>query len=153
MVKLRIMLISILCIFFIGCSNNTENYNNKEQKTSIDVVNTEEDNKAEDERIHEATAHTDEEYEALKDNTDYLYNYYAMDNGGVGVKVVSGVFSSVDEIIENGTIVYNFIKDNNIVLTVEQKIIKPIIKGRNSFELIQADIKINEFDKIEIGLK
>lgn len=153
MVKLRIMLISILCIFFIGCSNNTENYNNKEQKTSIDVVNTEEDNKAEDERIHEATAHTDEEYEALKDNTDYLYNYYVMDNGGVGVKVVSGVFSSVDEIIENGTIVYNFIKDNNIVLTAEQKIIKPIIKGRNSFELIQADIKINEFDKIEIGLK
>lgn len=73
--------------------------------------------------------------------------------GGVGVKVVSGVFSSVDEIIESGTIVYNFIKDNNIVLTVEQKIIKPIIKGRNSFELIQADIKINEFDKIEIGLK
>ena len=148
MVKLRIMLISILCIFFIGCSNNTENYNNKEQKTSIDVVN-----KAEDERIHEATAHTDEEYEALKDNTDYLYNYYAMDNGGVDVKVVSGVFSSVDEIIENGTIVYNFIKDNNIVLTVEQKMIKPIIKGRNSFELIQVDIKINEFDKIEIGLK
>ena len=82
MLKLRIMLISILCIFFIGCSNNTENYNNKEQKTSIDVVNTKEDNKAEDERIHEATAHTDEEYEALKDNTDYLYNYYAMDNGG-----------------------------------------------------------------------
>lgn len=73
--------------------------------------------------------------------------------GGVDVKVVSGVFSSVDEIIENGTIVYNFIKDNNIVLTVEQKMIKPIIKGRNSFELIQVDIKINEFDKIEIGLK
>lgn len=92
MVKLRIMLISILCIFFIGCSNNTENYNNKEQKTSIDVVNTEEDNKAEDERIHEATAHTDEEYEALKDNTDYLYNYYAMDNGELVLKLYPEFF-------------------------------------------------------------
>lgn len=153
MVKLRIMLISILCIFFIGCSNNTENYNNKEQKTSIDVVNTEEDNKAEDERIHEATAHTDEEYEALKDNTDYLYNYYAMDNGGINVKVVSGVTSSVDEVIESGTLVYSFIKGNDVVFKVEQDIVKPIVKGENVFELIIADIKIDEFNKIEVNLK
>lgn len=153
MAKLRIVLISMLCILFIGCSNKAKDYNNKEQKTSVSVADLEEDNEVEEERIHEATAHTDEDYEKLKDNTDYLYNYYAMDNGGVNVDVVSGVVSSVDETIENGTIVYNFIKDNNIVLTVEQEIVKPIIKGRNGFELIQADIKINEFDKIEIGLK